>query len=82
MSFFTYVLYSKEHNKYYTGMTSSLVRRLSEHNSGKTKSTKAYRPWKIIYQEEYGSEIEAIRREKYLKGGSGREFLKSLISPP
>ena len=59
-------------------MTTDLARRLNEHNSGKTKSIKAYIPWKIIYTEEYDSEIEARKREKYLKSGSGREYLKQI----
>ena len=78
MKYFVYVLHSSSNNKYYTGMTTDLARRLKEHNSGKTKSVKAYIPWKIIYTEEYDSEIEARKREKYLKSGSGREYLKQI----
>lgn len=65
-----------------TGTTKDLQRRLKEHNSGKTKSIKAFRPWEIIYKEEYNSEAEAVKREKYLKSGSGREYFKKLNLPP
>ncbi|MBU2494355.1 MAG: GIY-YIG nuclease family protein [Bacteroidetes bacterium] len=82
MTHFVYILYSKKYNKYYTGTSKELERRLKEHNSGKTKSTKPYKPWEIIYIEEYNSEAEAYKREKYLKSGSGREFIKGLILPP
>lgn len=59
-------------------MSKDLDRRLKEHNSGKTKSNKAFIPWDIIYTEEFDSVEEALKREKYLKSGSGREFLKTV----
>jgi putative endonuclease len=40
------------------------------------KFTKGKGPWRIIYREE-GPTIEAaLKREKYLKSGVGREFIK------
>ena len=55
--------------------------RLLQHNAGNVKSTKAYRPWERIYLEMVGEgAIEARQREKQLKGGSGREWLKSNFS--
>jgi putative endonuclease len=51
---------------------------LKEHNFGKTKSTKGFIPWKLIYQEQIGARSDARKREKYLKSGVGKEFLKSL----
>src|SRR5687768_17080590 len=53
-------------------------KRLIEHNSGKTKYTKGYKPWQLIYTESLPSRLEAGRREKYLKSGVGKEFLKTL----
>lgn len=61
-------------------MTNDLIRRLSEHNSGKHFYTKRYCPWVMIYSEEYDSLKEARAREKYLKSSSGRRFLKELFS--
>ena len=78
MKYFVYVLKSRRLNKFYTGMTKDLHRRLKEHNSGRTKSNKAFIPWEIIYTEEFNSEEEALKREKYLKSGSGREFLRKI----
>ncbi len=60
-------------------MTKDLDRRIREHNKGQNKSTKAYIPWKLIHKEEFDSRIEARRREKFLKSGNGREFLKAII---
>lgn len=65
----------------YKGHTSRLEERLKEHNSGKTSSTKGYRPWKLVYYEIFEIEKDAIAREKFLKSGIGREFLKKKLWP-
>ncbi|MEN8125306.1 MAG: GIY-YIG nuclease family protein [Bacteroidota bacterium] len=77
--FFVYVLYSLRFERTYTGMTKNLSRRINEHNDKQNKSTKAYIPWELIYQEEFKSRAEARKREKYFKSGNGREFLKTII---
>ncbi len=74
--FFVYILKSEISTHFYTGITADLNQRLSEHNSGKNKSTKAFKPWKIVYSEKFDTRKEARKREKYLKSGSGREWLK------
>ena len=60
-------------------MTSDIQNRLKEHNTGKQKSTKAYRPWKLLYLEEFSSRVEARNREKYFKSGVGREYLNEKL---
>ena len=54
-------------------------KRIKEHNSGKTKSTKGYKLWKLVYFETFETRDEAVLREKYFKTGSGREFLKGKL---
>ncbi|MBP9705018.1 MAG: GIY-YIG nuclease family protein [Chitinophagales bacterium] len=61
--------------RHYIGMCSDFDKRLIEHNSGKTKSTKGYRPWKLLFKEELPSRLEARAREKYFKSGIGREYI-------
>jgi len=63
----------------YTGYTSDLFRRLCEHNTGKCKTTKAGDGWKLVYYEEYACRGEAMKREKWLKTGSGRDFLREKL---
>ena len=70
------VLYSEKFARGYVGMTSDLRRRLDEHNMGRTKSTKAFIPWELIYSESFEDYEEARKREKYLKSAAGRRFLK------
>lgn len=62
----------------YVGHTNSLTRRFREHNTGKNKTTRAYRPFRIIHKESFRTRIQARVREKYLKSGIGKEFLKSI----
>jgi putative endonuclease len=73
-----YAIKSEVDGRIYVGMTEDILARLNQHNSGKTKSTKGYRPWRIIYSEGCPSRIEARKREKFLKSGIGKEFLKSV----
>lgn len=75
--YYVYVLRSIDFNRNYTGFTSDIEKRLAEHNSGKTKSTKPYRPWEILFYEEYDNKADALKREKYLKSGVGREYVKN-----
>jgi putative endonuclease len=77
--FFVYAIQSERDGRIYVGMCGGVETRLKEHNAGKTKSTKGFRPWKMIYTEEALNRVEARKREIYLKSGVGKEFLKSLV---
>ena len=79
MKYYAYVLYSPNTDRFYKGHCSDVSRRLAEHNAGKTKSIKAFIPWKLVYSEEFNSREEAIKREKYFKTAAGRRFLKKVI---
>ncbi|WNM19119.1 GIY-YIG nuclease family protein [Flavobacterium capsici] len=79
--FVVYILYSKQFHKNYTGYTSNLIERFKSHNYYGTKGyTIKYRPWEVIHVEFFSSKAEALKREKYLKMGAGREFIKNIIS--
>ena len=77
--YFVFVLQSEATGRHYVGHTSDLTQRLSQHNNGITKSTKNRGPWDLVHSEEYPTKAEAMRRERYLKTGQGREELKRLI---
>ena len=76
--FYIYAIKSTTHNRIYVGLTSNLKTRIREHNAGKTKSTKFYKPWILLYHETVESRTNARNREKYLKSGYGKEFLKTI----
>ena len=78
MTMLVYAIVSQKDNRIYVGMSSDITRRLKEHNSGNVFSTKAFRPWELLYQEFVGDRTRARNREKYLKSGVGKEFLKEL----
>ena len=78
--FCVYVLQSETTKHFYTGFAADLVQRVGQHNAGITKSTKNRGPWKLVYQEQYETRAEAMRREKFLKSGKGRELLVDLIA--
>lgn len=60
-------------------MSENVEKRIVQHNKGMTISTRFYRPWELVYIEECENRIEARKREKYLKGGSGKEFIKNWL---
>ena len=79
MFYYTYVLTSKIDNGFYVGWTDNIDRRINKHNSGKVKSTKARRPFQLVYYEACRSKQKAIKREKQLKTGFGRKYIKRRI---
>ena len=81
MKYYVYILKSRKIEKHYIGYTNNLERRITEHNSGKSKFTRGYIPWDVVYFEECESQEETIKREKYYKSASGRRKLKKILSP-
>ena len=69
--YYVYFLQSLKVKRFYIGVTEDLVTRLKKHNNGSSRSTAPYRPWKLIYSEEYSDKSEAYKREYYLKRPKG-----------
>jgi len=77
--FYVYAISSKVTNYIYVGLTNNFERRFDVHNSGQNKTTRTYKPYKLILVEKFETRLEARLKEKYLKSGIGKEFLKRLI---
>jgi putative endonuclease len=77
--YYVYVIESQRNFDFYKGFTKNVNKRLKEHNSGLTESTKNHKPWKLVYCEIFLNKQDAVEREKYLKGSWGRKFLKDVI---
>jgi putative endonuclease len=77
MPYFIYVLKSESTGSSYVGHTSDFEKRLVEHNSGKSLSTRGKRPWRLVYKEECTTRSEATSREKYFKSVKGRLELRA-----
>jgi len=76
--YFVYAIQSLSRNYIYVGLTNDLGRRLGQHNQGREITTRSYAPFRILLSEQFATRAEAREREKYLKSGSGKEYLKSL----
>lgn len=73
---FVYVLLC-ENESFYVGATSDVRKRFTEHLSGQgARWTKFHKPVRIVHHEKFASSVEAFAREKELKTGFGRKWLK------
>lgn len=79
MFYYVYVLENKKNENLYIGYTTDIKRRLQEHNHGLNFSTKPFKPWKLIHLECYLNELDAKRREGYLKTSQGGRLLKRML---
>ncbi|MCL5027601.1 MAG: GIY-YIG nuclease family protein [Bacteroidetes bacterium] len=79
MSFFTYILSSEKLNKYYIGHTNNIQRRISEHNSSQSSSTKSGVPWQLVYCKEFSNITDAVKFELKLKSMKSKKYIKWLI---
>lgn len=79
MIYYVYVLRSLKDEKWYTGYTKDIDERLKFHNTGKVESTRHRGPFEIIYYEVCLHQKDALRREKYLKSGNGKIYIKSRL---
>lgn len=71
ITYYVYVLKSCVSERYYIGCTAELETRVSDHNKGRTRSTKPYLPWKLIYCEGFENKKDAFKKEWYLKHPKG-----------
>ncbi len=79
MKYSVYIIQSQEGYRY-TGMTEDLVNRIVEHNNKSLSFwTKRGTNWKVIYREEFDLKSDALKREKWLKSGVGRDYLREKL---
>ncbi len=77
---YAYVPKSITYGTRYVGSAENVTIRLAAHNAGKVRYTKGRKPWKLIYQEQFYTRSEAVKREKFLKTGQGRKYLDSILT--
>ena len=78
MAFVVYILQSEKNHRYYVGHTENLERRISEHNSCKSLSTKHGVPWKVLHLERYQNRREAMTKEIVIKKRGIARYLKDI----
>jgi putative endonuclease len=74
--FCVYFLKSVQNGDIYIGSSNDVTRRVARHNAGGVRSTKGYRPWKLIGVVECGTRSEAVTLESFYKTGQQRALLK------
>ena len=80
--YYVYIVKCEKDNSFYTGYTADLARRMKEHNSenGKgAKYTRYRRPVRLIYQEEYRTRTDAMRREREIKKLSRKRKIHLIV---
>jgi putative endonuclease len=77
--FYTYVIKSSKDHRWYTGCTSDLRKRFNMHNTDKVSITRGRGPFMLIYYEACKNSGDAYAREKYLKSGPGKRYLKNRL---
>jgi len=73
--FTVYIIYSSNIDKFYTGQTQDIERRLEEHNRGKTSFSATGMPWTLVYSKDCPSRSEALKLEKLIKKRGAARFL-------
>jgi len=79
MPYIVYILKSLRDGSYYVGSTRDMSERLRRHNQGRSKYTKAKRPWELVFREEYPDRSSAMKREAKIKRRKSSQFIESLI---
>jgi putative endonuclease len=78
--FYVYAISSINRTYIYVGLTDNPARRISEHNLGYNRTTKPYAPFLKLIEEKFNTRAQAREREKYLKSGIGKDFLRNIKS--
>jgi len=77
---YVYVMRSLKNGKRYVGSTGQDVRvRLRQHNRGQNRWAAQNGPFELLRVEEHVTKAEAVRRERFLKTGVGRQELDLLL---
>ncbi len=77
--YYVYILHNEKKSFIYIGYSEALQQRVTAHNKGKSQSTKAFRPLKLLHYEAYSNRKDAKRRERYLKTNRGRTTLITML---
>ncbi|MDP3979903.1 MAG: GIY-YIG nuclease family protein [Chlamydiota bacterium] len=77
--YYVYIIQSLKSSRWYTGYTNNLRKRFNEHQKNLSTYTKGRGPFKLIYYEASSSKEDAQARERYLKSGMGKRYLKNRL---
>jgi putative endonuclease len=78
--YYTYIIFSKTLDKYYTGACQNIETRINDHLNSRSKFTKAAKDWILVYFETYDSRSLALKRESEIKKKKSRKYIEFLMS--
>jgi putative endonuclease len=73
--FYAYILQSDFNGRFYIGSTKDIANRIDQHNSGRTPSTKPFRPWRLVHSEEFETLVDARKRETEIKSWKSHDYI-------
>lgn len=74
-----YIIYSGKLDRYYTGYTEDIQKRLTRHNDGWGNYTSKANDWVLVYSEIYTTKSDALKRERDIKSRKSRKYIEDLI---
>jgi putative endonuclease len=79
MGYHLYIIQSLIDDSFYVGSAQNLEERILRHNQGRSKYTKAKRPWRIVYSEEHPDRSSAMKKEYAIKRRKSKDYITKLI---
>ena len=79
-AYYSYIIRSLVNGMFYIGSTGNLEDRLQRHNQGRSKFTKPYRPFELVYSKSFQTKSEAVQHELKLKSMKSREHILRIIN--
>src|SRR5688572_8378032 len=77
--FYVYILQSQKVDRFYIGYSEQPDRRLIEHNSRKVTCSRNFTSTTKVRPEEFETELQAIRRERYIKSMKSKKYITQLV---
>jgi len=74
-----YILQSEKTGRYYIGSTTDFNNRIIKHNAGLVLSTKAYKPWKVVFMQDYAVYSDARKAELKIKRYKRRDYIEKIV---
>jgi putative endonuclease len=79
MKAYVYILYFGKPDRYYTGSTNDVERRISQHRGGHTYSTKKLGEFKLVFSQEFENLSAARYVESKIKSWKRRDFIEKIV---
>jgi putative endonuclease len=74
-----YILQSEENDRFYVGRSQNPERRVEHHNSTSTGFTSRYRPWELVFTQEFSTKEEAVEAEQLIKSRKSKKMTRYVI---